>query len=307
MRPDLAPSAEAFGKVILLGEHSVVYGHPALAAGLPQGLRLEAVRTPNSADPISLSIPSWELDLALLPGSEHPVAQAARAVLDVFDGPRTGWRIVGRTRLPSRAGLGSSAALTVALARLVAPDAPIDAIIAASIIGERVFHGEPSGLDSAVAARGGVLRFVRGEEVRVIETPSELPLWILPSGVPRSTAVEVAKVRARRDRLPSLITPVLDALGVAVDLGVDALMSNNLSALGEIMKVSHELVSGLGVGAPKLDQLVSLAHAHGSDGAKLTGAGGGGCVIALPPTDPAGLRQACAALGVDPLEVKVVR
>ncbi len=307
MRSDLAPSAEAFGKVILLGEHSVVYGHPALAAGLPQGLRLEARRSPNSAEAISLSIPAWELELALTPGSEHPVAQAALAVLDVFDGPRTGWRIVGETHLPSRAGLGSSAALTVALARLVAPEAPVDAIIDASIVGERVFHGEPSGLDSAVAARGGVLRFVRGEAVQEIAMSAGFPLWILPSGMPRSTAVEVAKVRARHDRLPRLMTPVLDALGVAVDLGVDALISNDLMLLGEVMKVSHELVSGLGVGAPKLDQLVSQALAHGSAGAKLTGAGGGGCVIALPPTDPSGLRQACAELGVVPLEVEVVR
>ncbi len=256
---------------------------------------------------IRLSIPAWGLDLELEPDSQHPVAQAARAVFDALDGPRTGWRITGDTRLPSRAGLGSSAALTVALARLIVPKAPVETIIEASLVGEGVFHGEPSGLDSAVAARGGVLRFVRGQEVRRVNMPATLPLWILPSGVPRSTAVEVAKVRARRDRLPRLITPVLDALGAAVDLGIDALMANDLRCLGEIMKVSHELVSGLGVGAPKLDRLVSQAHHHGSLGAKLTGAGGGGCVIALPPTDPAGLRQACAELGVEPLEVEVVR
>ncbi len=307
MRHDLAATAEAFGKVILLGEHSVVYGRPALAAGLPQGLRLRAERLPNSEAPSTLSIPVWGLDVALQRTSEHPVVRAAIDVLETCGGPLTGWNINGETHLPAGAGLGSSAALTVALARLAAPNASVESIIAASIVGERVFHGEPSGLDSAVAARGGLLRFVRGEAVTSVKATGPLSLWILPSGVPRSTGVEVAKVRARHDRIPSIVEPMLDALGAAVSLGIESIMSNDLERLGEIMNVSHELLSGLGVGDPALDRLVMLAARHGCSGAKLTGAGGGGCVVALPPEDPAALRSACAELGVLPLEVEIIR
>jgi mevalonate kinase len=304
-RVELAPVAEAFGKVILLGEHSVVYGYPALAAGLPQGLRLTAEPLPDSASPIELSIPAWDLDINLRPGTHHPVAMAAIAVLSACRGPRQGWRIYGKTRLPSRAGLGSSAALTVALARLAAPEATLEETIEASMIGERIFHGQPSGLDSAVAARGGLVRFVRGEAPVALDADVELPLLILPTGVPRSTGVQVAKVRERRDRLPALIGPVLDALGAAVDLGQEAIIANDLNQLGEIMKVSHELLSALDVSAPALDRVVGLAHSHGSPGAKLTGAGGGGCAIALPPEDPRALLDACAAEGIEPLRVTI--
>ncbi len=296
MRHALAPSAEAFGKVILLGEHSVVYGRPALAAGLPQGLQLQAEPLPNSEAPNTLSIPIWGLDVVLERPSDHPVVRAAIDVIETCNGPLTGWRITGKTRLPAGAGLGSSAALTVALARLADPNASVEAIIEASIVGERIFHGEPSGLDSAVAARGGLLRFVRGEAVTQVQAPSSLHLWVLPSGVPRSTSIEVAKVRARHDRIPSIVEPVLDALGAAVDLGIESIMSNDLKMLGEIMNVSHELLSGLGVGAPALDRLVTLAGTHGCSGAKLTGAGGGGCVVALPPKDPGALRRHFAGL-----------
>ncbi|MCB9566424.1 MAG: mevalonate kinase [Myxococcales bacterium] len=304
----LHPTAEAFGKVILLGEHSVVYGHPAIAAGLPQGLRLTAEPLPDSAAPIELEIPAWGIDLALRPGEVHPVAMSALAVLSACKGPRSGWRVRGESSLPARAGLGSSAALTVALARLVlGPDAPVDAVIEASMVGERIFHGQPSGLDSAVAARGGVLRFVRGEPTQEIALTAPIPLLIFPSGVARSTAVEVGKVRARRERLPSIIDPVLGALGAAVESGIDAILRNDLECLGEIMNVSHELLSALDVSAPALDHIVERARAHGAPGAKLTGAGGGGCAIALPPADPAPLLAASRAAGIHPLQVEVWR
>lgn len=297
MAVELHPRAEAFGKVIVLGEHSVVYGQPAIAAGLPNGLVLRATPLPNSADPCRLRIPDWEVDVAIREGSDHPVAAAAAAVFGECGGPRTGWAIDGETCLPARAGLGSSAALTVALARIVlGPGAEVAAIEAASLCGERVFHGQPSGLDSAVAARGGVLRFVRGEAVQSISLQAPIPLAVLPSGVPRSTAVEVAKVRARRERLPGIIAPVLSALGAAVEAGIHAIEGNDLGMLAEIMNVSHELVSALGPGHPALDRLVDRALAAGAMGAKLTGAGGGGCVLALLPAGESARSTTLSAL-----------
>jgi mevalonate kinase len=114
----LFPHAEAHGKTIVLGEHSVVYGMPALAAGLPRGIALSARPLPDPRQPSTLAIPAWDLDIALRIDSEHPVAHAALEVLGHCDGPLTGWAIEGESTLPAGAGLGSSAALSVALARL---------------------------------------------------------------------------------------------------------------------------------------------------------------------------------------------
>jgi mevalonate kinase len=291
MALELQRTAVACGKIILLGEHSVVFGQPALAAGLARGLTLEASPLPERSSPIELSIPAWNLDLRLTPGSEHPVARACLDVLAHCDGPVTGWRIDGLARVPCGAGLGSSAALTVALARLaLGGEVDLDDVIAASMVGERVFHGTPSGIDSTVAARGGVLAFVRGEPCEQVELAEPLHLVVIPSGIPRQTGLLVAGVRARRERLPEVIDPILVALGQLVRRGRVALGRGELVELAELCSVAHELLGALGVSLPALDRACAMAVEHGALAAKLTGAGGGGCVFALCDTSASAQR-----------------
>jgi len=302
----LFPHAEAHGKTIVLGEHSVVYGMPALAAGLPRGIALRAQPLPDPRQPSILRIPAWDLELALRIESEHPVAQAALEVLGHCDGPLTGWSIDGDSMLPAGAGLGSSAALTVALARLaLGPDADVEAVVAASLAGERIFHGEPSGIDSQVAARGGLLRFVRGQEPTTVELTGPLSLLVVPSGVQRRTAEQVARVRSRHDRFPTLAGPLLEVLGRAVDEGIAALRNRDHASLGEIMQLCHGVLTAFGVSSATLDAMCSTALRHGALGAKLTGAGGGGCILVLPGPDPQPLVDAFVAQGHAPLLVEL--
>jgi mevalonate kinase len=301
----LHPAASACGKVIVVGEHAVVYGYPAVAAGVPAGVRLTAAPLPDPGAATTLKIPSWALDLAITPDSDHPVARATEQVLGYCDGPVTGWAIEGHSDLPPGGGLGSSAALTVALARLVlGPDADPALVVEASLAGERVFHGDPSGIDSEVAARGGVLRFVRGEPVETIPT-QHLPLCVIPSGIERRTDRQVAGVRARRDRHPTVMRQVLEAVAATTTAAIEAIKSSDLVALGELMDINHGLLVAMGVSSAALDELCSTARSAGALGAKLTGAGGGGCVLCVPPPDPAPLMEALRARGLHPLLIEV--
>ncbi len=302
-RPTLHSHATACGKVIVAGEHSVVYGYPALAAAIPSSLQLRAEPGPPQA-PVRLRIDAWEIDVALEPDTEHPVARAALEVLGHCDGPLQGWTITGTTTLPSRAGLGSSAALTVALARLcLGPDANVQDVVEASMAGERVFHGQPSGIDSEVAARGGLLRYVRGAPIEVIPLQHPLQLVVVPSGKPRSTADQVAKVRLRHDRFTTVVHPILTALGALVESSIAAINSNDLESLGELFNVAHPLLASLDVSSPILDALCDAARSCGARGAKLTGAGGGGCILCLPPDDPAALCSALQTRGYAPVRI----
>ncbi|NVB41715.1 mevalonate kinase [Pseudenhygromyxa sp. WMMC2535] len=306
----LRDQASACGKIILLGEHSVVYGHPALAAGLRRGLILRARPLADRHAPMELAIPGWNLDLRLLASSDHPVVRACLEVLAHCDAPVTGWRIEGDVGLPSGAGLGSSAALSVALARLAidpeGPEPDTDAVVEASMVGERIFHGTPSGLDSEVAARGGVNAFARGQGCEPVRLAAPLHLVVMPSGVPRQTGTLVAGVRARRDRYPRVIDPVLDACGALVVRARAAIESGDFGTVAELANVAQELLSALGVSHPVLDDLCALALRHGAAAAKLTGAGGGGCAFALceTPADAAkvlaGLARERPELAADP-------
>ena len=209
--------------------------------------------------------------------------------------PPTGWAAEIETELPVGRGMGSSAALSVALVRVAAQleDQTLDFATEheRAFMLERIFHGNPSGLDHAVSALGGAVIYSKGHGPEPVAMPPT-PFVVLDTGVAGDTAALVAGVAARR---PS-IDASLERLGELVEQAVPALAEP--SVLGELMNEAQEHLAAIGVSTPAIDQLVALARSHGAAGAKLSGAGGGGVVIALTPDGGDALMAAARRCGM---------
>jgi len=142
-------------------------------------------------------------------------------------------------------------------------------------------HITPSGVDPAISTYGGLITYRRGEGIRRLEARGPLELVVGDTGIKRSTGALVSAVRALKERRPRLFASLLEAAEHLVADAVAALERGDLTALGELMDINHGLLSAIGVSNEALDRLVHAARRAGALGAKLTGAGGGGCMVAL--------------------------
>ncbi len=284
----MSHSAFAPGKVILMGEHAVVYGHPALAMAVNRGMTVTLRERAGAT--------------AIEDGDVSDV-RLERALAEVL--PSDGWGVQIASDLPVGRGMGSSAALAVALARASAsalghPSTPSHIEkVAASI--EQIFHGTPSGVDQTVCTRGGAIRFQRtpeGARYQSVALP-ELPIVVIDSGSAGNTGEMVAAVAGRRPA----IDPYLQQIGDLLNETWPALMAGDLAAIGQAWHENHWLLRAIGVSTPTLDEIVTLATRAGALGAKLAGAGGGGVVIALAP-EPQTVIRAAEARGLAAITVR---
>jgi mevalonate kinase len=286
--------AIGWGKIILLGEHAVVYGYPALAAALDRGVSVACVPTrprrnvdmPTSeiTGTLRIDVPAWSLAVAA--DDEHPVGRGLARIADTLGIGRPSLSLVGDAQIPAGAGLGSSAALAVAVTRALSAHhklaTDIASITRAANASEMELHGRASGVDVAVAAAGGIGVFRKSGGLAPMRVPA-LRVLVGPSGAPRSTAQMVEHVaevtRSGQD------ATALRELGDLTDTGAAALAAKDYAKLGAAMNRAHAVLRELGVSTEQLDSLCEGARAAGAYGAKLTGAGGGGAVIAIAPRE----------------------
>lgn len=280
-------TASACGKAILFGEHAVVHGIPALAVGLDRGARAEA--TPLPEGPSTLAIRGFD---AIEEGT--PVARAFRDLL----GDAGPFAVRAEADLPPGGGLGCSAALGVAIARAVDPTGDV---LARAAAWERVFHGNPSGVDAAVAAMGGCVLFERGAPIQRVRLAGPLHLCVGHSGQASSTKAMVEAVARLVERRPETTKKTFDAIATVVKNAKLALEAGDVRAVGQLFDLNQMLLSGLFVSTPEIEQMCALAREAGALGAKLTGAGGGGCVLALvaSPGDADAVLRAWKAHGFE--------
>ncbi len=268
------------GKVILLGEHAVVYGQPALAGPLQWGVTARFA----PARKTSLEVPA-ELEA----GASRLLKRAFLRAAELCGQPAV--RVSLQSDLPVSVGLGSSAAVGVACARALLLAAGKDAsprqVAQIALEMEKEFHGTPSGVDHTTSAMGELILYRRKAgavlgQARVVKSPRPVQVVIALAGQRRSTKETVAGLRERAALWPDRYRRLFAEIGKVAVEGSASVEAGDLAALGDAMNVNHGLLCALQLSSPSIDALVHRLRELGALGAKLTGAGGdGGAVIGL--------------------------
>jgi mevalonate kinase len=295
----MSAEATAPGKIILFGEHSVVYKGPAILLAVDRRATVIA----SKRDDKRIYIDSEDLGFSgyFEAGNYTSVTGkiwrgrnmaaldvAARKVMDYL-GIESGVNLKVRSMIPIAVGLGSSAAVcvatTAAVGELFDGNLTKEKISELSYEGEKVIHGNPSGADNNIATYGGIMRYERGVGLKRLKLDVSLPFIIGNTRKKRSTRNMVEGVKVLRDRNPEVVDPILYTMASLSQVGLGALLRSETKKLGDLMNLNQGLLSALGVSTIELDELVYAARREGALGAKLTGAGGGGCMIALTESE----------------------
>jgi mevalonate kinase len=278
-------TAKAPGKVIIVGEHFVVHGSYALAAAIDRGSTVHAT---HATCP---TITSRQLRLraelpSRIPRPLQALAETLRATM-VYLNETKGISCDIESNLPLAAGLGSSAAGAVAL--VAAASSALGhtlrphEIFNLAMVSERMIHGNPSGIDPAVATYGGIMLYKKEIPYRPIVLQTPLDFIIGYTGTDRQTSKMITSFAKTREAYPSTFRALIDSTSTLAEIAATALTNNDLNTLAATLNLNQNALAALGVSSVPVDRLIETALKAGCLGAKLTGGGGGGCIIALSP------------------------
>ena len=271
------------GKIILLGEHAVVHGMPAIAVPVATLRAYAAIKATDTP----LSIVSADFDNEMLDEKSlcHPLERMRSLALDYLQVSGVCGEIAIRSDIPVARGLGSGAAVSAALGRAIGvladraiPDDDLNRLVFEV---EKIHHGTPSGIDNSVVVYEQPVYFVKRRGIDTLEIRRPLHILIADTGQASLTREAVANVRQLYERKPEQTQAILENIGSIVEQARVCLKAGDALRLGELMTENHRQLQGLKVSSPQLDRLVAAALAVDAAGAKLSGGGLGGNMIAL--------------------------
>lgn len=291
--------ASAPGKIILFGEHAVVYGRPALAVPVTQvHVDAEVSDSPRAGVWIHAPIIDLHAELNSLP-PDHAIASVILKVIQRFGiSPLPNLDISISSTIPVAAGLGSGAAVSVALIRALSASLsrPMtdDEVNALAYEIEKIHHGTPSGIDNTVITYGKPVYFMKDRPVETFKTGNPFTIVIGDTGIAAPTKESVGDVRRLWIRDQFNLENIFNEIAQIALIGRRSIESGRTEMLGELMDHNHEYLQELTVSSSELDSLVEAARKAGALGAKMSGGGRGGNMIAL--VDPAKAESVAAAL-----------
>jgi len=276
-----------FGKVILYNEHFVVHGIPAIVSAISMRTTAIAERTDGRFEFYDdrMATPGYKDDKM-----EHQ-RDSLKYIFQAMDLEQEGVRIRIGGDLYAASGVGASAASCAAIARALSAEFNLDysdeEINRVAYEGEKGYHGSPSGIDNTAATYGGLIWFQKGEPNVMERMNLREPVNIVMgnTGVVANTKAAVAGVQERKEAFPEKYEKIFRSAEELVHEGRDAIKAFDLKTMGKLMNENHKLLQDIEVSNNDLDLLVDVAREEGATGAKMTGGGLGGYMVALTPED----------------------
>ncbi len=285
--------ASAPGKAILFGEHAVVYGQPAVAIPVMQVKAKASIFPIISALPEEIHIEAPDIhlngNLSALPEG-HPIRLLISLIAVELNAAKLPpFHLKISSSIPVAAGLGSGAAISIAVIRALSAflgrPLPNERVSALAYEIERIYHGNPSGIDNTVIAYAQPILFVRGQPFELLHANHPLTFILADSGLKSATSQVVNQVRTAREEEPQRYDRIFSTIGEISRQGCRELQAGSPQRLGVLMDENHACLQEISVSCREVDHLVTAARAAGAYGAKVSGAGQGGNMIALAPQE----------------------